>query len=288
MKTTMIDVENTELPLTDEDVFSRFQSDVLIDIVDEEGVIKWMNPGQVEMLGVSETDARELSVEAIYDEQSVEKIHKMLGRYVGIGFATTLELQMFGRGGRVIRTIARARIVWEGQQRALRLTKIEFGSVGTHYNQLEADFSLLSNIIRYANEAHWAIEFLEPVDTTQSREEIIRQVFENQSIWRMCNPAMSRLYGLPEDMDLNAQSVALYWPRSQENESFVGRIIDGGYSVHDVISVDRKHDGTSLYVLNDVRADVVDGFLISFWGNMRNITELPEAKRELNGEEDRG
>ena len=282
METTMVDVENSKLCLEGEDVFSKFQSDsdVLIDIVDEEGIIRWISLGQLELLGVSETGARALSIETIYDAQSVEKIRALLGRDVGIGFSTSLELQMVGRGGRVIRAVARAKIVPDGHRRVLRLTKIEFGSVAAHYDQLAADFSLLSNIIHYANEAHWAIVFLEPVDTTQSREEIIRQVFENQSTWRMCNPAMSRLYGLPEDMDLNAQSVSLYWPRSQENESFVGRIIDGGYSVHDIISVDRRHDGTKLYVTNDVRADVVNGFLICLWGNMRNISELSEAGRE--------
>lgn len=260
---------------------AHYESDFLIDIVDDEGIIRWMSASQSELLGIAETDMREHSIETVYDARSVEKIRAMLGRNAGIGYAATLELRMFGRASRTIRVVARATIVADGSERALRLSKIEFGQVGSHYDQLATDFLLLSNIIRCAKEAHWAIVFLEPVDTTQGREEIIRQVFENQSVWRMCNPALSRLYGLPEDMDLNTQSVRLYWPRSPENEAFVGHIIDGNYSVDDAISVDRKHDGTNLYVSNDVRADIVDGFLVRLWGNIRNVTELSEAKRKL-------
>ncbi len=285
----MSDIGNLELFLEgDGFALARYGSDFLIDIVDEEGIIRWMSASQTELLGVAETDMRELSIDTIYDERSVEKIRGMLGRNAGLGFAATLELRMFGRAGRAIRVVARAVIVADRSERALRLSKIEFGQVGSHYDQLATDFALLSNIIRHAKEAHWAIAFLEPVDTTQSREEIIRQVFENQSVWRMCNPALARLYGLPEDMDVNTQSVRLYWPRSSENEAFVGHIIDGGYSVDDAISVDRKHDGTNLYVSNDVRADIVDGFLIRLWGNIRNVTELSEAKRKLYNGEDGG
>ncbi len=276
----MSSVDESEVfPGNSETALVYARSDFLIDIVDQDGIVTWMSPSQLELLGVDETDARELSIEAIYERQSVEKIRAMLGRNAGVGFATTLEVLMFGRAGRPIRTLARATIVAGDRGRALRLSKIEFGPVGAYYDQLATDFALLSNIIQYAKEAHWAIVFLEPVDTTQRREEIIRQVFENQSVWRMCNPAMSRLYGLPEDMDFNAQSVRLYWPRSRENEAFVGHIIDGSYSVDDAISVDRKHDGTTLYVSNDVRADIVDGFLIRLWGNIRKVTE-PSASGE--------
>lgn len=287
----MSEIENSDLSSEVEDTalvediaFSEMYSDFLVDVIDEEGHVKWMSPSQLDLLGAAETYARELSIDAIYDVPSVEKIRGMLGRNAGVGFSTTLELQMYGRAGRAIRTIARASIIVEGRSRALRLSKIEFGPVGVQYDQLATDFALLSSIVQHAKEAHWAIVFLEPVDTTQERNEIIRQVFENQSVWQMCNRAMSKLYGLPENVDLNAQSVHLYWPRSRENEAFVGHIIDGGYSVDDAISVDRKHDGTTLYVSNDVRADVVDGFLMRLWGNIRNVTELSEARRRVHSQ----
>lgn len=259
-------------------------TDVLIDVVDEEGGIQWMSAAQADLLGV--TDVSTLAIDSVYDHSSAERIRSILMRNLSVGFSTTLELQLFGRAGRPIRTVGRATIVSEGGRRGLRLSKIELGPVGARYDQLVADATLLSSILSSAKEAHWAIVFLEPVDITQSREDIIRQVFENQSVWQMCNPAMARAYGLPEDIDFNKQSVRLYWPRSPENESFVGHIIDGGYAVDDAISVDRKHDGTAIYISNDVRARIVDGYLTHLWGNIRNVTELSEARRKLgmNGE----
>lgn len=254
-------------------------SDFLIDIIDEEGIIRWMSASQAELLGISDTIG--VSIDSVYDTASAERIRAILMRAASVGFSTTLDIEIFGRAGRRLRTVGRATIVSEGGRRALRLSKIELGPVGAHYDQLEADTALLSSILWSAKEAHWAIVFLEPVDITQSREDIIRQVFENQSVWRMCNPAMARAYGLPEDIDFNKQSVRLYWPRSPENERFVGHIIDGGYSVDDAISVDRKHDGTVIYILNDVRAQIQDGYLTHLWGNIRNVTELSEARRKL-------
>lgn len=248
-------------------------SDYLIDIITEDGVVCWLNSTQAELLGVTERDGRELLAESIYDAESVARIRGVLLRKAGFGFSATLELQMYGRSGRTIRTVGRASIVLEAGRRAVRVSKIELGAVGAHYDQLASDMTLMSNIVRSAKEAHWAIVFIEPVDATQSREEIIRQVFENQSVWRMCNPAMARFYGLPEDIDINTQSVRLYWPRSPENEAFVGHIIDGGYSVDGAISVDRKHDGSTVYAANDVRAEIVDGYLRCLWGNIRDVTE---------------
>lgn len=261
-------------------------SDYLIDIVTEDGVICWLNPAQAELVGAMESDGQELLAEAIYDTESVARIRGVLLRKAAFGFSTTLELQLFSRGGRRIRTIGRATIVLEGGKRAVRLSKVELGVVAVHYDQMTSDLALLSSIITSAKEAHWAIVFVEPVDITQTREEVIRQVFENQSIWRMCNPAMARFYGLPEDMDLNTQSVRLYWPRSTENEAFVNHIIDGGYSVDNAISVDRKHDGTAVYVSNDVRAQIVDGYLRCLWGNIRNTETLSDGRQRDAGTEE--
>jgi PAS domain-containing protein len=145
---------------------------------------------------------------------------------------------------------------------------------------MEDDFRTLQAMVETSNEAHWGIVFLEPVDTTLPKSEVIRQVFENQSVWRMCNPAMARIYQLPESVDFNEQDVRLYWPRSAANEKFVDEIIKSNYAINDALSVDRRHDGTLQYILNDVRADIVDGFLLRLWGNCRDITEQRNADDE--------
>lgn len=152
------------------------------------------------------------------------------------------------------------------------------GEVGERWHELQTSVALLESIIENAKEAHWAIEFIEPVDILQSRDDVIRQIFEHQSIWRMCNATMARMYGLPEGSRFKENSVRLYWPRSEENEKFVGSIIDASFSIDNALSVDRRHDGSTLYIHNDVRADIEDGRLLRIWGNVRDVTPEKEAQ----------
>lgn len=88
---------------------------------------------------------------------------------------------------------------------------------------------------------------------------------------------MAHLYDLPDGELIRAQDVRLYWPRSAENEEFVGQIVDSGYFIDAAISYDKRHDGSTVYCENDVRADIEDGFLLRLWGNCRDVTEMNRA-----------
>jgi hypothetical protein len=109
------------------------------------------------------------------------------------------------------------------------------------------------------------IEFVEPVDIRQTPDEIVRQVFENRSYWRMCNRAMAAIYEMPADVDFGQQPVRLYWPRSPANEEFVRRLIEAEFHVDGALSVDRRHDGSPAYVENDVRASIHNGRMLRMW-----------------------
>ncbi|MBB3810749.1 hypothetical protein [Pseudochelatococcus contaminans] len=248
--------------------------DLLIDVIGADGRMLWANGNQNARLGLSSDAVDGLPFESLYAPQSVSAIESWLRGLDGGKPIPTSELTLVGRRGRLIATIARPRYVkWFGND-ALALVKMDYGSVGLRHATVEDDVRLLSNIVEHSTEAHWAIVFLEPVNVTLPREEIIRQIFENQSVWRMCNKAMAKLYHLPDDMDLNAQGVRLYWPRSAANERFVAQIIDSGYHIDNALSVDLSHDRKHFYMRNDVRADIVDGFLLRLWGNGRDVTGL--------------
>ncbi|MCP4766178.1 MAG: hypothetical protein GY875_07885 [Gammaproteobacteria bacterium] len=63
---------------------------------------------------------------------------------------------------------------------------------------LRLENEVLRTFVDTSRDALFCIEFLESVDLTAPEPEIIRQVFENECVWRMCNIAMARLYKLPE------------------------------------------------------------------------------------------
>lgn len=143
---------------------------------------------------------------------------------------------------------------------------------------------VLRGFVQNSSEAMWCIEFVDPVDISLGDLEIVRQVFENECRWLLCNELMARLYGLPEGLDLNLQPVSMYFPRNPENEAFVRKIIESGFSVDNVPSSDFRHDGSVMYMENDVRSTIVNGYLIRLWGKLRDVTEARLLQNRLRRE----
>ena len=138
---------------------------------------------------------------------------------------------------------------------------------------LEEKYSTLFEMTKASTTPTWCIEFTEAVVLNSSTSEVVRQVFQNQCYWSMCNTAMADLYGLPDDLDFNNQPVNLYFPRSEDNEDFVLELIDNDFSVDRSLSVDTNYDGALVYIENTVRAKIRDGCLHRIWGTARDVTE---------------
>jgi PAS domain S-box-containing protein len=140
---------------------------------------------------------------------------------------------------------------------------------------------LLQGLAQTTTEAMWCIEFLEPVDLTAGTDETIRQIFENDCRWVMCNEAMGRLYNVPLGMDFNDQPVSMTFPKSPENEIFVRQIIESGFSIDNAPSIDLGHDGNMVYVENTVRSDIENDYLLRLWGTVRDLTSYRQAQNRL-------
>ncbi|MEQ8662212.1 MAG: PAS domain-containing protein [Gammaproteobacteria bacterium] len=143
---------------------------------------------------------------------------------------------------------------------------------------LAEENALLREFVDTSRDALWCIEFIEPVDLTAPGHEVIRQVFDNECIWRMCNPAMARLYGLPGDVDFNAQNVRFFFDRNPDNENFVRTLLASNFHVDGVMSLDRDFAGRHVAMENDVRGYIVDGRLHRMMGAVRNLS--PQLSRE--------
>ncbi len=163
----------------------------------------------------------------------------------------------------------------------MRFERMDNDPLLNRLKKLESASEMLWEFIENATEAIWCIEFPEPVDLMQPEHEIVRQVFEHPCYWRMCNRAMARLYDLPDGMDLNTQPVSMYFPRSPENEAFIRDIIEGGYHIDSVPSVDLRHDGSIVYVENSVRCHIRDSRLYRMYGTARDVTQQTHARKEL-------
>lgn len=242
----------------------------LLDLIDAEGLLVWANGAQLGALGYADDALNGRPLEQIYTPASAAWVRAQLARPVVAAPAPAAELCLRGRDGRELRVLASA-LPRRGTRADLTLSKRPLGDLAERLARLEADNRLLKQIADAGNEAHWCIEFASPVDLSLPLDDIVSQVFSHPSYWRLCNLAMSRLYGLPHHLDMSAQPVRTYWPRSPENEAFVRQIIAAGYSIDGALSVDTRHDGQRIRVENDVRADVEDGFLVRLWGNCRPL-----------------
>jgi PAS domain-containing protein len=122
---------------------------------------------------------------------------------------------------------------------------------------------------------------LEPVDLGVDVDDIVRQVFENDRRWVLCNDAMARLYDFPEELDFNSVPVDRVFSRSPENDVFVKQIIASGYCIDNALSIDFRHDGSSVYVENTVRADIEEDRLFRLWGTAKDVTIFHEEQNRL-------
>lgn len=135
----------------------------------------------------------------------------------------------------------------------------------------EVDARVMEGILNASSDACWCMEFAEPVDLTAPESEIVRQVFENGPFWRFTNAAMARLYVLPPDVNFNARPTSEIFPRNPRNEEFVLRLIANGFEMDAGPALDTRYDGVQIYVENDVRAHIVDGYLVRMFGIVRDV-----------------
>lgn len=227
-----------------------------------------------DQLGYAPEELLDQPIERLFSLDSVRTLRALLANPPADEQVQSLELTLIRHNGGLLQVIANGLLEWRAVQPArLHLLKIPLGALGHRLREMHNANEVMSQMLQSAKVAYWCIEFAEAVDINNSPDEIVRQVFENDSHWRLCNRAMAEVYEMPSDVVFDQQPVRLYWPRSPANEEFVRRLIESGFSVDCALSVDRRHDGSPAYVENDVRATIVNGQLLRMWGSIRDVSQ---------------
>lgn len=151
---------------------------------------------------------------------------------------------------------------------------------GTYASEMHAQAEILSAMLGTAPEAFWCIEYQEPVDLSLTEDSVIDQFFRNACCWRACNPAMARLYQLPEGVDFHDQAVSRYFPETKVNRAMVRDLIRADYALDGAVAIDHRHDGSEMLVVNSFQARIENGHLLRMWGTVRDISA--ERAREDN------
>nr|WP_246238020.1 PAS domain-containing protein [Pseudomonas akapageensis] len=242
--------------------------------ISSHGQVLAISAGMSNQLGYDPDYLRDQPIEQIYTAESVRTLQHLFANPPADERVHSLELTLIRHNGGLLPVVASGILEWRSVQPArLHLIEMPLGPLGRRVQELQNANEVMSQMLLSAKVAYWCIEWADAVDINQSPDEIVRQVFENNSQWRMCNRAMAQVYEMPSDVDFNQQPVRLYWPRSPANEEFVRRLIESDFCVDGALSVDRRHDGSPAYVENDVRATIVGGQLLRMWGSIRDVSQ---------------
>ncbi len=242
--------------------------------ISERGRLLDITSSLSDQLGYSEAELKNCNIESVFTAESLHVLQDILSSPPADEKLQSLELTLIRHSGNLLPVLASGLIEWRsGEAAQIHLAVMPIGSLSHRLNQVRSANEVMSQMLHSAKVAYWCIEFAEAVDMSQSSDEIVRQVFENRSYWRMCNRAMAEVYEMPADVDFSQQPVRLYWPRSPANEEFVRRLVEADFCVDGALSVDRRHDGSPAYVENDVRAAIHNGLLLRMWGSIRDVSQ---------------
>jgi PAS domain S-box-containing protein len=251
--------------------------------VDTGGKIHDVNHAAEERLGRRRSELVGASLGSIIRVRAPYSLTATIAK-VSLGAdAAVMPLVLQHRDGRTSDVLAGiCRIDSKGGDRLIRISALDDSSRGSYLRELESRVEMLAGFVDASAEAMWCMEYTEPVNLRCGVQEIIRQVFENDCHWRMCNDAMARLYNLPEGLDFNRQPVSTYFRRTPENEAFVRQLIDARFHIDAAPSLEYRHDGKIFYVENSVRCHLEGDLMMRMWGTVRDITDFRTTQNALN------
>ncbi len=142
----------------------------------------------------------------------------------------------------------------------------------------QSEFAILKSMISASADACWCMEFGIPVDLTAPDREVVRQVFDNDPYWRFCNESMEKLYRLPVEINILDRPVHEIFERNDQNMKFVENLLRNGFEINAAPALDKRYDGSDIYVENDVRAYIEDAKLYRIFGVVRDVTK--QRRRE--------
>ena len=248
-----------------------------VDWIDDDGCIVAVNDHEASELGIDRKVRSPLALERVYTSTSARFLRAIAKGEVraDTSFPIWVSSPYYGE-------IPMVGSVVSDQPRGLAVIKqaLTPATLGVGAEMAER-VEILSQMIGAATEACWCIEFLEPVNTELSEDEIVERIFSNQSRWRACNEAMARLYDVPEGLDFNTQPVARYFPATEVNRQMIRDLVRANYRLDRAAAVDRRHDGSEMLVENDFRAAIEEGFLVRLWGTTRDIGPRSHREKQL-------
>ncbi len=251
-------------------------------VVSTNGSVLACNSEAAAALDMSVDALSHLTLWDIADSESAQRFFHSARDLMASGGRVVMRMQLrtAQRQPLYLTTLVSASAATDGTE-GIRIIGFSDAENFEHVSRLEYATQMLTGFADACTEAMWCIEYTAPVDLAADREEIVRQIFENECHFSMCNRAMARLYNLPEGLNFNDQRVASYFRRTLANEAYVRQLVESNFHIDSASSVDLRHDGTVAYTENSVRCRIEDGKMLRMWGTVRDITDFKKVQNQL-------
>ena len=132
-----------------------------------------------------------------------------------------------------------------------------------------------------SREAVWRIDFKPPLSMQAPESQQVRAVFHNTIIGE-ANDAMARMYGHTKGRELIGRALKDFMlPSNQKNVKAVTTLVRKGWRINDVVTHEKKVDGSTGVFLNNVVPSIRNGMLLHIWGSSLDITSLFKTQERL-------
>ena len=146
---------------------------------------------------------------------------------------------------------------------------------------LEASEERYRNFVNYANEGICRFDKPEPMSIQLPIDDQLRFFFERSYIGE-CNRAFARLHGVETpDALIGVRLQQLLDVNAADIRAMLKTFVENGYRVEGVVYRRQLEDGSEQHLLCSFLGVVKDGYLISTWGVLTDITELRRLQQEL-------
>lgn len=140
--------------------------------------------------------------------------------------------------------------------------------------------------IRNSAEGIWRIEFTEPIDTSQEKSEIARQITERGIIVE-CNQALAHMYGFGNPAELTGKRALEFIADMDAYLATKVRFTEQNFSITNAETVEKDRHGSIHYFENSYIGEVSNAKLVRMWGIQRDITEKRRLQEQLRASENR-
>jgi PAS domain S-box-containing protein len=157
---------------------------------------------------------------------------------------------------------------------------------GTSDQELKLQTQRYETFIKNSSEGIWRIEFTEPIDVTQEKLLIAKQIAE-RGIVVECNHALAQMYGFQLPSELVGRHSNEFVADVPADTASKAKFAEQNFSLTNVETMEKDQHGNIHYFENSYIGEVQDSQLVRMWGIQRDITEQKTLQEQLRASENR-